>query len=188
MRIRIAVLACAVGIAVIVGAMLFAVLVSGTDKTPRDDAASRADSEPATREIIYAGSAHTSGRLELVGVMAFSVANGERVDAITIDLVATADSPPANFEHGASDGTVMAYIDATTAVPDVYYEVRAIVGDDDDVLEQGETLRVSIPLAPARIDLLPGSTFTIEVKPATGSYLVLQRTLPSTLQAVNELN
>jgi archaellin len=168
--------------------MLFAVLFSGTDKTPRDDAASRADSERATREIIYAGSAHTSGRLELVGMMVFGVANGERVDAITIDLVATADSPPANFVHGASDGTVIAYIDATTAVPDVYYEVQAIVGDDDGVLEQGETLRITIPLLPARIDLLPSSTFTIEVKPATGSFLVLERTLPATLRAVNELN
>jgi archaellin len=84
--------------------------------------------------------------------------------------------------------TVVTYIDGTSVINDVAYTTTVITGNTNALLEPGELIRVTIDLAAAGATLTPNLVFTIEVKPPTGSFMVIQRMVPPALIAVNVLN
>jgi len=66
---------------------------------------------------------------------------------------------------------------------DLNYTTTEIVGDGDNLLEGGELAEVTIDLAtecPTCV-ISANETFVLEVKPPTGSYLVIQRTTPASI-------
>jgi archaellin len=64
------------------------------------------------------------------------------------------------------------------------YTTVEIVGDNDSLLEQGELAQIDIDMtAECGCTITENETFTLELKPPTGSYLVVQRTTPA---SVNE--
>jgi archaellin len=80
--------------------------------------------------------------------------------------------------------TAIAYIDDTVNTTDMIYTVVEIVGDNDSLLEQGELAQIDIDMtAECGCSITENETFTLELKPPTGSYLVVQRTTPA---SVNE--
>jgi archaellin len=84
--------------------------------------------------------------------------------------------------------TVISYIDNNLFVNYIPYTATPITGNANTLLEPGELIRIDIDLATAGATVGINQTFTLEVKPPTGSYMVLQRTAPAAFQSVNNLN
>jgi len=140
------------------------------------------------KEAVYAGLAKTRGTMELSsGLIADS--NGSTVTTINFDIVLAAGGDSVNLDPLAlSNRTVVTYIDTTLVIPDVPYTVTPISGNLNTLLEPGELIRITIDLAGAGANIGINQTFTLEIKPPTGSYMVLQRTTPPAFQSVNNLN
>jgi archaellin len=189
MQTRIAVMACASAVAVVVGAMLLAVISSEADKLPRADRAARSESEPAKREVIYAGVAKTRGTIELAGAIVVQAnTDRSRIDTIQVDIVLSEGAESISFDDSVEPPISITYIDADTSVADISYAVTPITGDTDAMLEWPEIYRLTLDVADVARNLGPGGVFTLEFRPPNGSLMVIQRSLPSALQAVNELN
>jgi len=130
------------------------------------------------KETVYSGLQKTRGNIELRGSV---IANttGTRVDTIVMDLGNAAGGDPVNLDPAATvNKTVMAYIDDAATDNDLTYTTSWIVGDSDNLLEPGELAEVTITI-PATINIANNHTFTIEIRPPLGAYLVVQRTTPA---------
>lgn len=142
------------------------------------------------KEAVYAGLAKTRGSMELTGgVIADS--NGSQVTALTFGLTLAAGGDAVNLD--AADLTnrmVVAYVDDTVFTPDMPYTTTEIVGDNDFLLEQGELAEVFIDMATwCGCTITENYSFTLELKPPTGSYLVIQRLTPASInETVINLN
>jgi flagellin FlaB len=147
-------------------------------------------SSERSKESVYAGLAKTRGTMELSsGIVARSNAGLTQIDSVEFDLVLAAAGDQVNLDPTAtSNRTVMTYIDSTTVVNDVAYTTAVITGNANTMLEQGELIRVTINIAAAGATVGPNAVFTLEIKPPTGSYLVVQRSAPPALSPVIQLN
>lgn len=144
------------------------------------------------KETVYAGLAKTRGSMELTGgVIADS--NTTKLTGITFDLTLAAGGDQVNLNPtDTTNRTVISYQDSSNRVNDVVYTTTVITGNAGDLLEQGELFEINIDLtqaALAAVSLGTNTTFTFEVKPPSGSYLVIQRTTPASIaQSVINLN
>ncbi len=79
---------------------------------------------------------------------------------------------------------MISYIDNAFTLNNVVYTVVVITGNSDKLLEQGEMLEVNIDLTQnAGMAIGANKTFTLELKPPSGSFMVLQRTTPASVAA-----
>jgi flagellin FlaB len=140
-------------------------------------------SSERSKESVYAGLAKTRGTMELSsGIVARSNAGLTQIDTLEFDLVLAAAGDQVNLDPTAvSNRTVITYIDSAIVVPDVTYTTAVITGNANNMLEQGELIRVTVDIAAAGATVGPNSIFTLEIKPPTGSYLVVQRSAPPAL-------
>ena len=147
-------------------------------------------SSERSRESVYAGVAKTRGTMELSSSLVGRANAGlTQIDTVEFDLTLAAGGDSVNLDPAAtSNRTVMSYIDANTIVNDIPYTVTVITGNPNNLLEPGELLRISLDLAGAGATVGTNFLFTIEVKPPTGSYMVVQRMTPPALLPVNLLN
>ncbi len=145
------------------------------------------------KEAVYAGLSKTQGTMELTGgVIADS--DGTNVTKLTFGLTLAAGGDSVNLRAADPiNRTVISYIDANVVDPDVEYTTTTITGVDDGLLQQGELMNVTIDFTaqtngPA-YSIGTNQTFVLEVKPPTGSYLIIQRTTPPSLaQPIIDLN
>ena len=141
------------------------------------------------KEAVYAGLAKTRSSMTLSSGVVANSGGLATVDSVDFDVTLAAGGGSVNLDPAAtSNSTVITYVDSTVVVPDVAYTVTVLSGDADQLLEPGELLRVHVDLAAAGATVGPNASFTLEVKPPTGSYLVLQRSAPPALATVMELN
>ena len=141
------------------------------------------------KEAVYAGLAKTRSSMTLSSGMVATSAGLTQIDTVEFDMTLAASAGEANLDPNAtSNSTIITYIDDSLVVPDVVYTVTPLIGDADTLLEPGELIRVSVDLAAAGAAVQPNESFTLEIKPPTGSFLVLQRTAPPALEAVMTLN
>jgi archaeal flagellin FlaB len=140
------------------------------------------------KEAVYAGLAKTRGTMELSsGVIGNS--NGTNLTTVEFDMTLAAGGDSVNLDPVATTNrTVISYIDANQVINDVAYTVTPITGNANTLLEPGELIRISIDLVAAGVTVGPNQLFSLELKPPTGSYLVIQRMTPPALVTVNELN
>ncbi|MEX2245839.1 MAG: archaellin/type IV pilin N-terminal domain-containing protein [Dehalococcoidia bacterium] len=140
------------------------------------------------KEAVYAGLAKTRGTMALSsGLVAES--NGSTVTTIAFDIVLAAGGDDEHRDPAAlTNRPVITNIDNTPVLEDVPYIATPIAGNTNNLLEPGELIRVEIDLAGAGAVVGINQTFTLEIKPPTGSYMVLQRTTPPAFQSVNNLN
>jgi flagellin FlaB len=140
------------------------------------------------KEAVYAGLAKTRGTMELSSSVVAN-SNGTNLTTVEFDITLAAGGDSVNLDPTATTNrTVISYIDATQVINDITYTATPITGNANTLLEPGELIRISIDLAGAGATVGVNQTFTLEVKPPTGSYMVLQRTTPAALLAVNNLN
>ncbi len=130
------------------------------------------------KETVYAGLQKTRGNMELRGSVIANT-SGTRVDTVVLDLGNAAGGDPVNLDPAATvNKTVIALITDAATDNNLTYPVNWIVGDADNLLEPGELAEVTVTM-PAAINLANNDTFTLEVRPPLGAYLVVQRTLPA---------
>ena len=137
-----------------------------------------------SKETVYAGLYKTRGTMELTGGVVADT-DSTKITKLTFDvtLAAGGDSVNLDFSNG-SNRAVISYIDANNNVSNVSYLAAPITGNADSLLEQGELLEVTVNMsqpALSSITLGANQTFTLEVKPPTGSYMVIQRTTPASM-------
>ncbi|HEX5479786.1 MAG TPA: archaellin/type IV pilin N-terminal domain-containing protein [Dehalococcoidia bacterium] len=140
------------------------------------------------KEAVYAGLSKTRGTMELSsGVVANS--NGSSLTTVEFDMTLAAGGDSVNLDPAATTNrTVISYIDSSQVINDLAYTTTSITGNGNSLLEPGELIRITIDLAGAGLTIGPNQIFSFEVKPPTGSYLVIQRMTPPALETVNELN
>ena len=119
----------------------------------------------------------------------FVVTNG--VGGEAVDLRAPSDSDADGTSDTDSKNTlVMTYSDKNQVVADIYW-TKDFIGDSDsdDLLEIGEKAKITVNLTALANDkpLVKDLTFTVELKPSEGSVMVVQRTMPSQIDSVNNL-
>ena len=136
------------------------------------------------KEAVYAGLAKTRGSMELTGGIIVT-SDGTQVSDLRLGLTLAAGGDSVNLDvTDISNRTVISYIDNSVNTVDMIYTTTEIVGDGDSLLEQGELTQIDIDMAAeCGCTLTENETFTLELKPPTGSYLVVQRTTPA---SVNE--
>jgi flagellin FlaB len=140
------------------------------------------------KEAVYAGLAKTRGTMELSSSV-IANSNGTNVTTVEFDLVLAAGGGSVNLDPAAATNrTVISYIDSTKVINDIPYVATVITGNANTMLEPGELIRISIDLATAGATVGANAVFTLEVKPPTGSYMVLQRMTPPAFLTVNNLN
>ena len=139
-------------------------------------------SSERSKETVYAGLAKTRGTMELTGGV-IATSNGTALTRITFDVTLAAGGDSVNLDPLApSNRTVISYIDNAFTLNDVIYTAAAITGNTDALLEQGEMIEVVIDMTQdAGMAVGANRTFTLEVKPPSGSFMVLQRTTPASV-------
>ncbi len=141
------------------------------------------------KETIYAGLQKARGNLELRGSI---IANTDTttVQQLILYLGLAAGGEPVNVDPASTvNKTVVAYIDDSTTINDIAYQVQDVAGDSDNLLEPGELVQLTIDVDAAGLSIANNDTFTLEVRPPWGAYLVIQRTMPagSSLESVVNL-
>jgi flagellin FlaB len=148
-------------------------------------------SSERSKETVYAGLEKTRGSMELTGGVAAS-SNGTEVTNISFDVTLAAGGSAVNWDPNAtSNRTIVAYIDDAVQVDSLTYTTTVITGDADLLLEPGEMLEINVTNvdAIAGIDIGANDTFTLEIQPPSGSYMVLERTMPASIsETVINLN
>lgn len=144
------------------------------------------------KETVYAGLAKTRGSMELTGGV-IATSDTTKVTNLTFDLTLAAGGDAVNLNPSdTTNRTVISYQDTSASVSNVTYTVTVITGDGDNLLEQGELFEVSVDMTQAAmsaVSVVANETFTLEVKPPSGSYLVVQRTMPASInQTIINLN
>ncbi len=145
------------------------------------------------KETVYAGLAKTRGSMELTGGF-IGDSNTTKLTGFTFDLTLAAGGDSVNLNPtDTTNRTVMSYADENSKIASLIYTTTVITGDSDNLLEAGELLEIHIDLGTGvqttNLNLTTNKTFTIEIKPPQGSYLVIQRTTPASInQSVINLN
>jgi flagellin FlaB len=134
------------------------------------------------KETVFAGLAKTRGSMVLTGNM-LATTDTTKVTKLTFDLTLAAGGDAVNLDPSAtSNKTVMSYQDNLTSKNSVAYTTNVVTGNGDKLLEKGELFEVNVDVtAIAGVTLRTNTTFALELKPPTGSYLVVQRTTPASL-------
>ncbi len=103
------------------------------------------------------------------------------------------DEPAADKKHKV----VIYYNDEYQQLTDLAWTKTAIGRDDgDDILDVGEKFQITVDLTYvnqnsgvwASSKIGANQTFTLEVKPPTGAVLTIERSMPSKVQGINNLN
>jgi flagellin FlaB len=140
-------------------------------------------SSERSKETVYAGLQKTRGSMELTGGV-IATSDGTNITDITFGVTLAAGGDSVNLDAtDTTNRTVISYIDSAVTDNDLDYATTEIVGDADNLLENGELAEVTIDLATECPTCLVSAneTFVLEVKPPTGSYLVVQRTTPASM-------
>ncbi len=131
------------------------------------------------KETIYAGLQKARGNLELRGSIVANT-SGTQVNTLVLYLGLAAGGEPVNVDpNSLVNKTVVAYIDDSTSINDLDYTVVDVAGDNDYLLEPGELVQLTIDVAGQGLSISNNDTFTLEVRPPWGAYLVVQRTMPA---------
>ena len=165
---------------VVASVFAFTILSAGTFTTERG------------KEAVYEGLSEVRGALELRGSMiARSVTSTGEVSDVIFTLANVAGGAPVDMtDETGSQVVIIEYRDANQRVEIDDWTVDWLGWNDgDDLLEERELVEVTVPITGnVSTGLGINTNFVIEVKPPKGSVLNMQRTIPSVLDPVMDLN
>ncbi|MGA9049657.1 MAG: archaellin/type IV pilin N-terminal domain-containing protein [Dehalococcoidia bacterium] len=152
------------------------------------------------KETIYAGLNEAKSNLELSGSVVACSADNATVDKIIFTVKnAIAGNPidmtPCDGTSSAQNKCVISLTTAQTYINNVKWSVQDLgYTNGNNLLETGEQKEITIDLT----DLGTGNTmsdnltvntyFTVQVKPAIGSSITIQRQLPASIESVMDLH
>ena len=132
------------------------------------------------KETIFAALAKTRGSMSLTGGV-LATSNQTKITTITLDVTLAAGGDSVNLNPAStSNKTIVSYVDDTMTSNNLTYATAVVTGNSNYLLEQGELLELSITL-PAASNVVANKTFTLEMKPPSGSVMIIQRTAPASL-------
>lgn len=132
------------------------------------------------KETIFAALAKTRGSMALTGGV-LATSNQTKITTITLDVTLAAGGDSVNLDPAAtSNKTIVSYFDDTITSNNLTYATAVVTGNSNYLLEQGELLELSITL-PVAANVVANKMFTLEVKPPSGSVMIIQRTAPASL-------
>lgn len=143
---------------------------------------------------VLAGLEKAQGNLEVKGSVTVTSSAGTP-DKIIFNLATAAAGKPTLIDPAAtSNSLVINYIDEQDRRAHVDYTANFVLGDGDNLLENGELVEISIAL-PVSVggtattsNLAVNESFTIEVIPPGGGALIISRTMPPQIDAVMDLH
>ena len=143
------------------------------------------------KETVFAGLEKARGNLEVRGSLTI-VDEGSgtitALDDIVFNLSTAAGGSPVLVDPAATTNSVVInYIDAQARVADATYTVLEIQGDGDNLLENGELFEITVN-PPGTSTLVANEIFTLEVVPAQGGTLLIERTIPPEIDTVMDLH
>ena len=148
-------------------------------------------SSERSKETVYAGLEKTRGTMQLSGGV-IATSNTTEVTNLAFDVTLAAGGSAVNWDPAATTNqTIVSFVDNAVSVDDLTYTTTVITGDADNLLEPGELFEINLTAigAVAGVDINANDTFTLEVQPPTGSYMVIQRTMPASVaETIIELN
>jgi flagellin FlaB len=165
------------------------------------------------KETIYAGLKQARANMELSGSVIVESAN-PTADNAQIDIIrftirnaiagAPIDMTEADGNNHTGDDTsanrsIISLTTATGYFNNIAWTIQPVgVSDGDSLLESGEQFEITVTLSALGSDsdgapwadpgIGPNSWFNIQVKPAMGSTMTIQRTLPAGLDRVMDLH
>ncbi len=166
---------------VVAAAFAFAVLNMGFFTTQKSS------------EVMQAGLEETLSSIEIAGSVIARSSSGQ-ISNITIYVKSAVGKNPVDMRDGV---LVISYRDPYNFIPNIYtandtnpnvtgVRVRQLTGDRDTALEYTEVWEIVIGI-PELNDLRPNDQFSIEIKPAQGSILKVERRLPPVFDPVMDL-
>jgi len=166
---------------VVAAAFAFAVLNMGFFTTQKSS------------EVMQAGLEETLSSVEIAGSVIARSSSGQ-ISNITIYVKSAVGKNPVDMRSGV---LVISYRDPYSFVPNIYtandtsttvtgVRVRQLTGDGDTALEYTEVWEIVIGI-PQLSALKPNDQFSIEIKPAQGSILKVERRLPPVFDPVMDL-
>jgi flagellin FlaB len=136
------------------------------------------------QEAVYTGLQHARSTLELKGdVVAHSVGNTS-VDQLVICVASALNGEKIDLTDptGGQNVVVVSYSSAGNRTDDLLWTAAQLgKGNDDDMLDPGETFEMTIDLTEAGETIDTYHTFSVEIKPPVGAVLVVERTTPAAL-------
>ncbi len=138
-----------------------------------------------SKETVLAGLSKTRGSMGLSGSI-IATSNGTELTPIAFDVTLSAGGSSVNWDPSVTNNrTTVGYSDSSVNVNSMTYATTVIAGDSDNLLEPDELFKSTLTGvdAVAGVDANANDTFRLEVQPAPGAFLVIQRTLPG---AINE--
>ncbi len=140
------------------------------------------------KESIFAALAKTRGSMALTGGV-IATSDQTEITTITLDLTLAAGGDSVNLNPSSTTNkTIISYIDDSITSNSVTYITAVVTGNADKLLEPGELLELVITLPPAA-NVVANKTFVLELKPPSGSVLIIQRTAPASIaQTIINLN
>lgn len=132
------------------------------------------------KETIFAALAKTRGTMSLTGGV-IATSDQTKITTVTLDVTLAAGGDSVNLDPAATTNkTVISYIDDTVSDTNIAYTTAVVTGNSNYLLEQGELLEMTITL-PGGSNVVANRTFALEVKPPSGSVMIIQRTAPASL-------
>ena len=106
---------------------------------------------------------------------------------LVFDVANAAGGEPVNLDPAAtSNKMVIDYRDSDVNVANIVWSVNWVVGDADNLMENGELAEITIDTSGQ--NLIANKAFTFEVKPSLGGTMVIARTTPAGLDTVIDLH
>jgi flagellin FlaB len=149
-------------------------------------------SSQKAQEAVYTGLQHARSTLEMKGDVV-AVSNGNEVQSLIICVASALNgekidmTEPTDNGNGTATGNstnvvVVSYASKNVRTDDLYWTANQLgKGNGDDMLDPGETFEMTIYLTGAGEPVGTYQTVDIEIKPPTGSVLVVERTTPAAL-------
>ena len=148
-----------------------------------------------SKEVVHSGVEQATSSVELCGdVIAYGNTTAGKVDTIELTISLTAGMHPIDVSNG-TDAMVISYVDDNEFKNDLYDDPNAYLTwsgyhDADTMLEYGEKAIIVLPIntASSPLTLQANEKFAIEIKPAEGATLAIERTIPPEITTVMNLH
>jgi flagellin FlaB len=159
-------------------------------------------SSQKAKEAIYSGLEEVRASLSLKGsIVAEDTDDDEDVDQLVfivalalegeaIDFTAPTDTDADGIaDDDSSNVVVFSYSDQTQRIDDINWSFTPLGKDDgDSLLEPGEKYEITVDLTAMDGDIVTYTTFMLEVKPPSGSVLMIEKSTGGVIDDIMILN
>jgi flagellin FlaB len=151
------------------------------------------------KETIYAGLEQAKSNMEIAGSVIATSVDNTSVKTVKFTLKNAIagkeiDMTPCDGTANATNKCVISLTTTDSYLKNVKW-TKAPIGnaDGDNLLEMGEQFEITVTMDDLGLEALASSltvndTFSLQVKPAIGSNLTIQRTLPPQIDSIMDLH